>query len=40
MARLMEKSGSSVKEVDLEKVSKWGTQHVYSGKGLYEVLVV
>ena len=40
MARLMEKSGSSVNDVNLEKVSKWGTQHMYSGKGLYEVLVV
>ena len=40
MARLMEKSGIAVKEVNLEKVSKWGTQHVYSGKGIYEMLGV
>ena len=40
MERLMEKSGIAVKEVNLENVSKWGTQHVYSGKGIYEVLGV
>ena len=34
MARLMEKSGSAVEEVNLEKGGKWGPQHVYVVKGL------
>ena len=40
MARLMEKSGSAVKDVKLEKGVKWGLQHVYVVKGLDEVLGV
>ena len=37
MARFIEKLGSSVKEVNLEKGGKWVPQHVYV---VYEVLGV
>ena len=40
MARLMEKSGSAVKEVKLEKGGRWGPHHVYVVKGLDEVFGV
>ena len=40
MARLMEKSGSVVKEVNLEKGGKWGPHHMFVVKGLDEVLGV
>ena len=40
MARLMEKSGSAVKEVKLEKGGKWGPHHMYVFKGLDGVLGV
>ena len=40
MARLMDKSGSSVKEFKMEKGGKWGPHNVYFVKGIDEVLGV
>ena len=40
MARLMERSGSAVEGVKLEKGGEWGPQHVYVVKDLDEVLGV